>query len=102
MLVGAGPASECQSVMPSDFAHTIFDANATELRRLLARVHETFERRDQSPEAKEAWKRAAAEFVGRYDQLAFPGGYTGALDRIVAGDRQTIETALRFVECRPF
>jgi hypothetical protein len=88
--------------MPSDFGNTIFDANATELRRLHARVHETFRKRDQSPEARGAWKRAAADFRARYDQLAFPGGYTGALDRIVAGDRQTIETALRFVECRPF
>lgn len=87
--------------MPSNLAYTI-DINATELRRLHARIHETFRTRDRSPEAKEAWKQACAEFHAQYDQLAFPGGYTGALDRIVAGDRQTIEAALLFVERRPF
>ena len=99
--VYADAAAQWHSVMPSDLAHTI-DANATELRPLDARIHETFRTWNRSPEAKEAWERACAEFHAQYDQLAFPGGYTGALGRIVAGDRQTIEAALCFVECRPF
>jgi hypothetical protein len=80
----------------------VIQKNAAELRHLHARVNETFAVRKQSPDATDAWKAAAREFRQRYDQLAFPGGYTGALDRILAGDRNTIEAALSFVECRPY
>jgi hypothetical protein len=75
------------------------EKNAEEIRRLHDRIGATFEKRDRSPEA---WKAACAEFHQRYDQLAFPGGYAGALERILAGDPQTIEAALSFVECRPY
>jgi hypothetical protein len=34
--------------------------------------------------------------------LAFPGGYEGALDRIVSGDPETMEAAICFLECRPY
>lgn len=84
--------------MDSQLVHMI-QRNAQELRDLHARIHETFRTLKQSPEA---WEAACAEFHRRYDQLAFPGGYTGALDRIRAGDLRTIDTALAFVECRPY
>lgn len=87
--------------MPTDFAQTI-DANATELRRLHARIHETLRTRHRSPEDRETWERACADFHAQYDRLALPGGYLGALDRLLVGDRQTIEAALSFVERRPF
>jgi hypothetical protein len=90
-----------QVVMPSDLVHTI-DANAAELRRLNARIHETLRTRNRSAKDRETWERACADFHAQYDRLAFPGGYSGALDRILAGDRQTIEAALCFVELRPF
>jgi len=38
----------------------------------------------------------------RYDALAFPGGYEGALERISAGGTTRIEAALVFVECHPY
>ena len=78
------------------------EENAKEIRRLHSRVGETFKLRDRSPEDREQWSSACAEFHGRYDQLAFPGGYDGALERILAGDDQSIEAALCFVECRPY
>ena len=76
--------------------------NAEEIRRLHARVHETARLRDKSPEQKEGWQQACAEFHARYDTLAFPGGYNTAIDRILAGDSDAIEAALCFVELRPY
>ena len=78
------------------------EANAEEIRRLHAKIHELVKSRGKSPEARERWSSACAEFHRRYDQLAFPGGYTGALERLLAGDRNTVEAALCFVECRPY
>ena len=82
-------------------------ANAAELRRLHARVHETFARRDESQQCRHIWETACKEFNNRYDMLAFPGGYwldgsDSALARIAGGDPQTIEAALCFVEVRPY
>ena len=77
-------------------------ANAEEIRRLQSRVTATAKHRDGSPEARIEWKRAAAEFRSRYDGLAFPGGYDGALERISSGDPNSIEAAICFLECRPY
>lgn len=87
--------------MDSPLSHVI-QKNASEIRRLHDRVHATWRFRGRSAEENTAWKDACAEFHQRYDGLAFPGGYRGALDRIVAGDATTVEAALSFVECRPF
>lgn len=76
--------------------------NAEELRRLHQRVHETHRLRDRGPEHRQRWATACEEFHRRYDALAFPGGYGGVLERIVAGDHGTIDAALDFVECRPY
>ncbi|MFP5382346.1 MAG: hypothetical protein ACLGG4_08780, partial [Gammaproteobacteria bacterium] len=38
----------------------------------------------------------------RYDELSFPGGYSTAFERIFSGDVEAIETALCFLECRPY
>jgi len=84
--------------MASDLRQQI-RANAAELRRLHARMHETFSRRGKD---RQAWSEACAEFHARYDTLAFPGGYTGALERLVAGDELTMEAALVFLELRPY
>ena len=37
-----------------------------------------------------------------YDALAFPGGYSSALERIAAGEPEAIEAALAFLEIRPY
>jgi hypothetical protein len=89
--------------MPSDcdIKQTI-QKNTEEICRLSARITATFSTRSQSQEDRNAWEAACAEFHQRYDQLAFPGGYVGALDRILAGDHQTIQAALCFVESRPY
>ncbi|MDR3479730.1 MAG: hypothetical protein P4L91_03360 [Burkholderiaceae bacterium] len=80
----------------------IITENAEEISRLHARIHETFLFRGKSVMKREEWQRACAEFHARYDILAFPGGYTNAFERIARGDADTIETALCFVECRPY
>ena len=76
-----------------------FATNAAELRRLHARIHETCARRGED---RQAWSDACAEFHARYDALAFPGGYSGAINRLVAADRDTMEAALVFLELRPY
>jgi hypothetical protein len=76
--------------------------NALEITRLHSRIHETLRFRNENPAKRDEWERACAEFYARYDQLAFPGGYEGALERIVSGDPETMETAICFLECRPY
>jgi hypothetical protein len=78
------------------------EEGASEIRRLHARIHETVKERDQSPEKRSAWELACKEFHNRYDQLSFPGGSVGAYERILAGDPSTIESALCFIEVRPY
>lgn len=80
----------------------VLGQNADEIRRLHSRIHETVRNRGKSEEQKERWQRACAEFHARYNDLAFPGGYDGAGQRILAGDSVAIETALCFVELRPY
>jgi hypothetical protein len=76
--------------------------NAAEIVRLHSRIHETLPFRSKSSEGREAWERACAEFHARYDKLAFPGGYAGALEQILAGDPEAMEAAICFLECRPY
>lgn len=76
--------------------------NAEEVRRLNARIDETFRSRDKTREGFEQWERACKEFHERYDALAFPGGYSTAVERIAQGDAEAIEAALCFVELRPY
>jgi hypothetical protein len=76
--------------------------NAAEIVRLHSRIHETLADRAKSPEKRLKWEQACAEFHSRYDRLAFPGGYAGALGRISSGDTGTIEAAICFLECRPY
>jgi hypothetical protein len=87
---------------PSDPIKLLIESNATEVVRLRQRIRETLASRDKSPKAREEWRRACATFHAHYDELAFPGGYTGALDRLVAGDPQTMEAAICFLELRPY
>ena len=88
--------------MDSEHLRTTIRANANELARLHARVHETCKDRDTNPQQNTQWKSACAEFHARYDSLSFPGGYSGALDRISGGEAFSIEAGLCFLECRPY
>lgn len=76
--------------------------NADEIARLHARIHETVRKRGQSEAKRQLWQRACQEFHARYDRLAFPGGLTGAFERLAAGDPETMEAAICFVELRPY
>ncbi len=77
-------------------------ANAEELRRLHARIHETVKLRNRGAECHREWQVACEIFHARYDQLAFPGGYGGALERIAASEPDAVEAALCFLELRPY
>jgi nitrate reductase beta subunit len=80
----------------------VIQRNAKRVTELHDRIHETFKRRDTSPEARAEWSRACDEFHSQYDALAFPGGYTAGLQKIQAGDTRAIEDALAFLEVRPY
>lgn len=93
---------ECRLPHPSDKIKALIEKNAVEVSRLNKRVHETFALRDVSPEKREEWKQACEVFHRRYDELSFPGGYEGAMDRLVAGDLETMEATICFLEIRPY
>ena len=76
--------------------------NAAEIVRLHSRIHETWAQRSMSSEKKREWEQACAEFHARYEELAFPGGYRGALDRVSSGDPEAMEAAICFLEYRPY
>jgi hypothetical protein len=76
--------------------------SAAEIVRLHSRIHETRADREGNAVKRREWKEACEEFHTRYDALAFPGGYSGALDRISSGDPKTMEAAICFLECRPY
>jgi hypothetical protein len=77
-------------------------SNAAEISRLHRRMHETSKERNKDEQKKHAWENACGEFHARYDGLAFPGGWRGAFEQIMAGEPQSMEAALAFVECRPY
>jgi hypothetical protein len=77
-------------------------ANAAEIARLHARIHETVRYRGKSEKEREAWQEACAEFHARYDALALPGGYGAGLAGISSGDPTAIEVGLCFLELRPY
>ena len=80
----------------------IIESNAAELRKLHKTMHETSRHRSDGREALEAWQKACRELHDRWDSLAFPGGLRSGLNRIKAGDMQAIETAILYLELRPF
>lgn len=90
--------------MDSERIRQKIQENAEEIVRLHSRIHETYAHRSKSSEKMQEWKRACAEMHSRYAGLAFPGGYHGGdvLDRILNGDPQAMETAICFLEVRPY
>jgi len=76
--------------------------NAEEINRLHKRIHETFLSRGKGEKQRSEWEQACKEFRDNYDSLAFPGGLSGAYERILSGDREAIEAGLSFLECRPY
>ncbi len=76
--------------------------NAERINRLKMRIDEAFKHRAKNDHKRKEWETACADFHSQYDALAFPGGLSGAYERIVSGDAQAIEAALCFLECRPY
>ena len=75
--------------------------NADEIVRLRARADAMYAQR--ATHGDEAWRDACDEFHARYDALAFPGGYdTDLFRRLDAGERNTVEAVLCFLEVRPY
>ncbi len=87
---------------PSDVLKLRIQANAIEIARLHSRIHQTYVLCDRSPEKLKEWKRACEAFHRQYDDLAFPGGYRGAGQRILDGDAESMEAAICFLELRPY
>jgi hypothetical protein len=88
--------------MNSERLKQVILENGAEITRLRTRIDETLGRRSSSPQGRDEWKTACAQFHERYSELAFPGGYDGAAARILAGNPTAMEAAVCFLECRPY
>ena len=88
--------------MNSDHLKRHIEENAETIRRLHDRIDDTYAQKTRSPDHHKKWSEACAEFHARFDELSFPGGFETARERIMAGDLETIEAALCFVELRPY
>jgi len=79
-------------------------ANAAEIDRLQAVYHATCTKAwSEVPVNGLAALQAWYAFVDAWNPLAFPGGYKGgALARIGGGDPEAMETAICFLELRPY
>lgn len=76
--------------------------NAEKINYLKERIDETVQYRDKNEQKRKEWIKACEEFHKQYNELAFPGGFSGAYERIINGDPETVEAALCFIECRPY
>ena len=83
-------------------ANSPFRPGAMEVSRLLETIDETVQVRYKSEEGTRRWKNACAEFHSRYDKLAFPGGFSHAVERLEKSDQEIIDLVLRFLEDRPY
>lgn len=76
--------------------------NARRVNELKARIDETVKFRDKNEHKRKEWQNACYDFHKEYNSLAFPGGYEGALERLLDGDPKTMEAAICFLEARPY
>jgi hypothetical protein len=77
-------------------------ANASRLRHLHDQIHATFKTRNDSNLDFDRWKKACSEFHESYDRLAFPGGLSIGLKKLIQGDIPTAETAILYLEVAPY
>jgi hypothetical protein len=82
--------------------HALIRHNAETIRSLHARIHQTVKLRAKDEAHRKTWEAACDDFHKKYDSLAFPGGYGKALKSIPAGDANSIEAAISFLEVRPY
>ncbi|WP_083884626.1 hypothetical protein [Thioflavicoccus mobilis] len=76
--------------------------NSRRINDLKNRIDETVKFRDKNEYKRKEWQKACTDFHQEYNALAFPGGYEGALDRILDGDPKAMEAAICFLEVRPY
>ena len=76
--------------------------NARRINELKARIDETVKFRNKTEHKRKEWQNACSDFHKEYNSLAFPGGYEGALERLLDGDSKTMEAAICFLEARPY
>ncbi len=76
--------------------------NAEEINRLDRRIDETYAKRGEGKEAMNAWRDACTYYHANYDRLAFPGGLDGLDEDILSGNKIRIESALDFLDVRPY
>lgn len=88
--------------MNSNQIRNLIQKNAIEILRLHKAVKDSATARTEGSKERARWEQACAEFHARYQILAFPGGYLGALDRISTGDPHAMEAAVCFLEVRPY
>jgi hypothetical protein len=81
---------------------SLIQKNAAEIVRLHNAIKDTIRTRTNSLKERALWEQACSEFHAHYQELAFPGGYIGALDRISSGDPLAMEAAVCFLELRPY
>jgi hypothetical protein len=75
--------------------------NSAELRRLDDRIKTTVQTQSRSPEDREKWEHALAEFHKRFDELSFPGGYE-MFCRVSKNDPVAIDAAVIFLVADPY
>lgn len=69
-----------------------------ELRRLHARIRETFEKEPHGS----AHQTACRRFQESFDGLAFPGGLERGLERVKAAEPEAVEAAIAFLQVDPW
>jgi hypothetical protein len=74
--------------------HLLIESNARALREL----HEGLKHPGPEDQDRVA---AISQYFQRYDQLAFPGGLERGLASLAAGDAQSVESAVAFLEIDP-
>lgn len=78
----------------------ILEASA-KVRHLDDRIRQAVRNRSRSPQDREEWERACAEFHQRFDSLAFPGG-SDSLRRVRADEPRAVEAAVIFLLADPY
>jgi hypothetical protein len=79
----------------------VFESNAARLRDLHAAMKTAYKKRQEGARQLGAWEAACRTFHESFDRLAFPGGLGNAMHSQRAGDPDTLEMAVRFLEADP-
>jgi hypothetical protein len=77
--------------------------NAAEINRLRQRMLAAERTSPATEQSQQQWRSALEELRSRYSYLCIPGGWDNEFEqRLKSGDRGTVESALCFLEVRPY